>query len=84
MLASQTTIPRTHFDGNWRNALTGSARGVDRLDFLLYIVPTLLIPRMNSSRTAEEPKRLLNQVIKACHLCMQWKIDTDELEFIER
>jgi hypothetical protein len=84
MEASRRTIPRTHFDGNWKNPLNGTPRGVDRLDFLLYIVPTLLIPRISPGRDGEPVKTIMNKLVIACHLALQWKIEPGELVLIER
>jgi hypothetical protein len=84
MKASQSSIPRTHFDGVWEDILKRSGRAVDRLDFVLYVVPTLVIPRMNSARTARRAKTIMNQLIKACHLCLQWEIQPEDVVLIKR
>jgi hypothetical protein len=86
MAASKSLIPRSHFDGSWDNVVAKTGRGVDRLDFLLYVTPTLLIPRMKSGRTSDvtEPKKIMNQLIIACHLCLQWNISQEERALILR
>jgi hypothetical protein len=84
MEASKATIPAAHFDGNWCNVVDRNGRGVDRLDFLLYVVPTLLIPRLNADRTARHIKTILNQLVIACHICLQWEITEDERKLVRQ
>jgi hypothetical protein len=84
MESSRSKIPRTHFDGNWKNVLGGHARGVDRLDFVLYVVPTLLIPRLQPGRTGERIRTVMNNLIIACHLALQLEITSEEIGLIKR
>ncbi len=53
---------------------TEGFRAVDWLDFLLYIIPTLVTPYL-PSRTVQ--KAVLS-LVKGCSLALQWDL-TDEL-----
>ncbi|CAO3593785.1 unnamed protein product [Absidia cylindrospora] len=86
MKASRSSIPRKHFDEKWDDIIARNrGRAVDDLDFLLYVVPTLLIPKMNSTRSsaAHTAKEVLNNLIIACHLCIRWTVEKEDLEFIK-
>jgi hypothetical protein len=81
MVSSRPDIPLAHFDGNWGNPVErANARAVDWLDFLLYVLPTLLIPAL-VNKTA---KKVLNNLVMACHICQQWEIRPDEVNFVRK
>lgn len=72
---SRKYIP-TSFQGSFDNimAKTEGTRAVDWLDFLLYIVPTLVVPYL-PNRTVQ--KAVLS-LVKGCALALQWDL-TEEL-----
>lgn len=72
---SRQYIP-TSFQGSFDNliAKTDGTRAVDWLDFLLYIVPTLVVPYL-SNRVVQ---KALLALVKGCALALQWNL-TDEL-----
>ena len=72
---SRQYIP-TSFQGSFDNvfAKTEGTRAVDWLDFLLYIVPTLVVPYL-PNRTVQ--KAVLS-LVKGCSLALQWEL-TEEL-----
>jgi hypothetical protein len=80
MLLSRKGVPSGHFDGSWDDNVARSGRAVDKLDFLLYIVPTLLIPYI-SDKTA---RKALNCLVLAIHMCLQWEFTTADRKNIER
>jgi hypothetical protein len=85
MSASRRYIPRMHFNGKWDNLMARrGGRAVDYMDFLLYVVPTLLIPRMNSDRIAQPTKTIMNNLIIACHLSTRWDITHEDISFVSR
>ena len=73
---SRATIPTT-FDSNWENPIenSGGIRGVDWIDFLLYMIPTVFVPALTNN-SAKKPLLLLS---KACALALKWTITQDEL-----
>jgi hypothetical protein len=84
MRLSRRTIPTDHFSGNWDDIIARPGRAVDWLDFLLYIVPTLVIPRISDAPAGRIAKEKLNNLMIACHLCLQHEITKDEISFVKR
>jgi hypothetical protein len=85
MLSSRTRIPTTHFNGNWKNIIQRSGRAIDWLDFILYIVPTLLIPKIdNDSSLRRDAKECLYDLVIACHLLQKWCVTKEDVEFIRK
>jgi hypothetical protein len=79
MVRSRSGIPLQHFDGNWGNIIDRSnARAVDWLVFLLYVVPTLLIPQLVS----KDAKKALNNLIMACHISLRWEVRPGDPDFV--
>lgn len=78
MMASRSSIPRKHFDGDWDNIIRRSnGRAVN---WLLYAVPTLIIPFLTNVAV----KPVLNNLIKAIHLALQRKTRTGDINLMER
>lgn len=72
---SRQYIP-TSFQGSFDNVIvkTEGTRAVDWLDFLLYIVPTLVVPFLKT-RAAQQA---ILALVKGCSLALQWNL-TEEL-----
>ncbi|SAM02685.1 hypothetical protein, partial, partial [Absidia glauca] len=80
MALSKPDIPVGHFDGNWDDIVKyPNARAVDWINFVLFVVPTLLAPSLHYSNTRE----ILNNLIIAMHLCLSWKVDQEDRIFIQ-
>lgn len=62
------------FEGSW-DGILGINRAVDYLDFLLYIVPTIIVPLLVSSPA----KVALMDLINGCLIALQWDISRDDL-----
>lgn len=77
---SKETVP-VIFNSKWVDPVknSGGNRSVDYLNFLLYQLPTCFVPNLSCKRT-QVP--LLN-LIKACQLCSEWSILSQDLELIE-
>jgi hypothetical protein len=69
-----------HFDGNWTDISSGSSRAVDWLDFLLYALPTLVIPYLQNKKT----KEILNNLVIACHLSLRWEVRPEDMDFVRK
>jgi hypothetical protein len=63
------------FQGSFEDVIskTEGTRAVDWLDFLLYVVPTIVVPFI---RNPPAQKAILS-LIKGCALALQWEL-TDE------
>ncbi|SAL96241.1 hypothetical protein, partial, partial [Absidia glauca] len=80
MLLSRPNIPLSFFHGNWDNIEKHqSARAVDWMDFLLFVVPTLVIPSVHLSIAREK----LNNLIISVHLCLSWELSPSDILFIK-
>ena len=77
---ARKTIP-VSFQGSFYNVLekTEGTRAVDWLDFLLYIVPTLVVPYLPTVGS----KKATLSLIKGCALSLQWNISTLQIEEIK-
>lgn len=75
---SRVTIP-TSFDGNWEQA-KGHNRAVDWLDFLLYIIPTLVIHQLKN----REAKDALMNLVYGCSIALQWSISKSDVTKMNR
>jgi hypothetical protein len=81
MLTSKPNIPLSFFHGNWDNIEKHqSARAVDWMDFLLFVVPTLIIPSIEHSEAREK----LNNLIISVHLCLSWEVSPLDVQFIKK
>lgn len=78
---SRKSIP-TSFQGSFKNIIskTDGTRAVDWLDFLLYIVPTLVVPYL---RTAAAKKAVLS-LVKGCALALQWSLTEEKINEMQR
>jgi hypothetical protein len=81
MLRSQPDIPGSFFNGIWGDIdkYPGSARAVDWMDFLLFAVPTLIVPSLLHS----DAREVINNLIKSIHLCLSWKLSSSQISFIK-
>ena len=75
---SRSKIP-VSFQGSWDNLLhkTDGARAIDYIDFLLYVVPTLLVPLFAKAAT----RKALLALVKGCAIALQW--DLNEAMIVE-
>ncbi|KAG2193951.1 hypothetical protein INT47_003521 [Mucor saturninus] len=72
---SRANIP-VSFQGSWDNLLSkiDGARAIDFLDFLLYVVPTLLVPLFEKTSV----RKALLMLSRGCAIALQWEL-TDSL-----
>ncbi|OAD70072.1 hypothetical protein PHYBLDRAFT_73877 [Phycomyces blakesleeanus NRRL 1555(-)] len=78
--SSQKYIP-TSFQGSFDNvfAKIDGTRAVDWLDFLLYLVPTLVVPYLPNRAV----KTALLSLVKGCALALQWTLTSELLDEME-
>lgn len=80
---SKSTIPTSTFELSFTGPISGKPhgyRGVDNIEALLNLIPTLFVPRLKYS-TAKKPVLAL---CKAASLILKRNIDSDDLSIIER
>jgi hypothetical protein len=75
---SRINIP-TSFQGSW-DGLQGFNRAVDWLDYLLYAIPTLVVPRLKHQRS----KKAIMDLVNGCAIALQWNITQTDLENMNR
>lgn len=77
---SRKYIP-VSFQGSFDNVMRkkDGVRAVDWLDFLLYIVPTLIVPYLPSTSA----KKAVLALVKGCALALQWRLTEDLLREME-
>ncbi|KAI8968632.1 hypothetical protein BDB01DRAFT_733094 [Pilobolus umbonatus] len=68
---SQKHIP-TSFQGSWDNLIqkVDGARAIDFIDFLLYVIPTLIVPLLEG----EIVKKVLLSLVRGCSIALQWDL----------
>ena len=78
---SRSKIP-VSFQGSWDNliAKTDGARAVDFLDFLLFVVPTLIVPLFRSAPV----RRALLNLVKGCAIALQWELTDSNINEMEK
>ncbi|KAI9327116.1 hypothetical protein BD770DRAFT_334516 [Pilaira anomala] len=79
--ASRGKIP-VSFQGSWDNLVKkiDGARAVDFLDFLLYVVPTLIVPLF----TKVEVRRALLFLVRGCAIGLQWETNESLIQEMEK
>lgn len=80
---SRSTIPTSTFESSFTDPISGKShgyRGVDNIEALLYLIPTLFVPRLRYSRA----KKPVLALCKAASLILKWSISSDDLSMIER
>lgn len=70
---SRVDIPSA-FEGTWSSSV-GISRAVDYLDFLLYIVPTIMIPLIKNDHC----KSVLMNLVDGCSIALQWRISAADI-----
>lgn len=77
---SRQFVP-TSFQGSFDNVInkTEGTRAVDWLDFLLYIVPTLVVPHL-PNRTV---RKAVLSLVKGCTIALQWALTNELIDEIE-
>lgn len=65
------------FEGSFLNIIkqTRGTRAVDYNDFMLYIVPTLIVPKIRT-RAAQQA---IIKLVRGCSIALQWKLSIDDL-----
>jgi hypothetical protein len=79
----RSTIPTFTFELSVTDPISGKShgyRGVDNIEALLYLIPTLFAPRLKYSRA----KKPVLALCMAASLILKWNIDSDDLSIIER
>lgn len=78
---SRKHIP-VSFDGSFDNFIgnTEGVRAVDWLDFLLYVVPTLVVPLVRGTAC----KKALLSLVRGISISLQWHLDEDLIKEIEK
>lgn len=78
---SRKRIP-VSFQGGWENIFKKNegTRMVDYIDFLLYAVPTIIVPKIKK----EETRIALLSLSKGCNLALQWTIDDAMIKRMEK
>lgn len=78
---SRATVPTT-FSSKWENPIeqSGGNRGVDWIDFLLYMVPTVFLPAL----THNNVKKPLLSLIKACAVALNWRVTKVDLLMMKK
>lgn len=80
---SRSTVPTTSFESTWSDPISGKShgyRGVEWIEALLFMVPTLFVPRLRYKR-ASKP---ILALCKAASLMLQWCITSEDLKIIKR
>lgn len=72
--ASRSMIPTT-FQGSWTSINRGYYRGIDWLDTFLYVLPSIILWRLEDGNA----KKALMHLINGCALALQWRIETRNL-----
>ncbi|CAO3654694.1 unnamed protein product [Mucor hiemalis] len=77
---SRKTIP-VSFQGSWDNLIskTDGARAIDFIDFLLFVVPTLLVPLFDDVKV----RNALLNLVKGCAIALQWNLTESLLTVME-
>ncbi|KAI8093610.1 uncharacterized protein BX664DRAFT_111023 [Halteromyces radiatus] len=80
MLSSRCNIPFDIFGGNWNDIIARKGRAMDWMDFLLFVVPTLILSHILDKKAQE----VTHDMLLACHLCLRWEVRPCDLSFIRR
>ena len=75
---SRVNIPSA-FEGTWNSAV-GISRAVDYIDFLLYVVPTIILPLVRSSQS----RTALMNLVEGCSIALQWRISREDILKMKR
>ena len=81
-ISNSTKYIPTSFQGNFENVISSSesARAVDWLDFLLYVVPTTVVPCLPSDKC----KKAVLSLVRGCSLALQWKLTEEDIDALDR
>jgi hypothetical protein len=78
IVAARPTIP-TNFQGTW-DKMPSFYRAIDFLDYLLYIIPSIVIPLLKF----EDAKKALMDLVSGCSIALQWRITSRELTEMDK
>ena len=78
---SRQFIP-TSFQGSFDNVVlkTEGTRAVDWLDSLLYVVPTIVVPSLQS----EECRKAVLALVRGCAIALQWELTNELIDEMEK
>lgn len=78
---SRQYIP-TSFQGSFENIICrcDGVRAVDWLDYLLYIVPTIVVPCLSG----DSCKKAVLSLVRGCALALQWELNEDDINALDR
>jgi hypothetical protein len=78
---SRKFIP-TSFQGSFDDVIRGidGTRAVDWLDFLLYIVPTVVVPCLST----ESCKQAVLALVRGCSIALQWELTHELIDDMEK
>lgn len=78
---SRKYIP-TSFQGSFDNVIDkiDGTRAVDWMDFLLYIVPTIVVPYLPNTAV----KKAVLALVKGCALALQWQLTESLIDEMQR
>lgn len=75
---SAPTVPRT-FEGRWNDRLD-NYRAVDWQDWLLYIIPTIVLQYIDN----EQAKRAIMNLVNGCTMSLERELTADDLVRLDR
>ena len=75
---SRVNIPTT-FEGAW-DCVKGRSRHVNWQDFLLYIIPTVVLQHLQHHNTKEALMNLIN----GCAIALQWSLSQSDVNKMNR
>ncbi|KAL0086416.1 hypothetical protein J3Q64DRAFT_1834229 [Phycomyces blakesleeanus] len=77
---SRSNIP-VSFQGSWDNIIDKreGVRAIDYIDFLLYVISTLLVPLF----TRQTTRKALLALVKGCSICLQWNLNENMIVEME-
>jgi hypothetical protein len=80
-LAKGKFIP-VSFEGSFEDIIgnTEGVRAVDWLDFLLYVVPTWVVPLIEGTAC----KKALLSLVRGCSIALQWDLTEQLIEEIDK
>ena len=78
---SRKFIP-VSFQGSFQNVIQSieGMRAVDWLDYLLYIVPTIVVPCLPN----EDSRKAMLALVRGCALALQWELNEQDINDLDR
>lgn len=78
---SRCNIP-VSFQGSWDNLINkiDGARAIDFIDFLLYVVPTLIVPLFARA----DVRKAVISLVRGCAMALQWEFTNSQIIEMEK